>query len=447
MKKSTYVLPMVSLMVFIAACSPPSAAPASQQKTPDEKRPQQSVEQKNDQNANAKTTITWLQWWKTEVGEEPLKQVKEAFEQENPDIELNIEDLPYAQVHDKIITLNLAGSPPDVITIQSPWVIEFAEAGISYPLNDFFNQMPEDYKKGVEGPLWVPWKNNYTGIPFYTGNVAQFYNKKKLEAANVKPPETWEELLEVSKKLTDPSKKQYALTGNISAEPATTATYEIWPLILQAGGKIIENNRAAFNTEQGVKALEFYKSLVKQYKVTTPGELSAGEKEKRANFSSENTALMFEGPWGIGIQNKANPGLEFGVAPLPKGVTHGTVVTGSLLGISAKSKQKEAAWKFISFMGGVKGQLIWAKSANYFPHNKEAMKDEFVQNNVMLKVFANQFEAGNAVGVDLYLPLSSDLRKVFMNEVQMFVSDKKSAKQALDDAAAEWNKVFEKYDN
>ncbi len=138
MKKSTYVLPMVSLMVFIAACSPPSAAPASQQKTPDEKRPQQSVEQKNDQNANAKTTITWLQWWKTEVGEEPLKQIKEAFEQENPDIELNIEDLPYAQVHDKIVTLNLAGSPPDVITIQSPWVIEFAEAGISYPLNDFF---------------------------------------------------------------------------------------------------------------------------------------------------------------------------------------------------------------------------------------------------------------------------------------------------------------------
>jgi multiple sugar transport system substrate-binding protein len=440
-KKFNTALLMLSSMVFLAACSPPAATPPASPQPKDQASTQQN--NKDSSKTANKTVITWLQWWKSELGEEPLKKVKEEFEKENPDIELDIQDLPYPQIHDKILTQDLAGSPPDVLTIQVPWAIEFAESGISSPLDDYMAKMPADYQKNVEGPLWTTWKGKHYGMPFYTGNVALFYNTQKLKEKNLTPPKTWDEFVQVSQKLTDPAKKQYALTGNISAEPATTATYEIWPLILQAGGKIIENNKAAFNTDEGVKALEFYKTLVKD-KVTTPGELSAGEKEKRQNFSSENTALMFEGPWGIGIQKKANPKLQFDIAPLPQDKTQGTVVAGSLLGIANKSKHKDAAWKFVSFMGSVEGQLLWAKAANYFPHNKEAML-EYTKNDPQLKVFADQFAAGNAICPDLYMPNSMELRKDFMIEVQNFITDKKTAKQALDDAAAEWNKTLAKY--
>lgn len=234
------------------------------------------------------------------------------------------------------------------------------------------------------------------------------------------------------------------MTGNIGSEPPSTITYEVWPYILQAGGKILDNGRPAFNTAEGVAGLEHFKSLIKTHKVATPGELSAGEKEKRSNFSAENTAFMYEGPWGIGIQRKANANLDFGIVPMPVGKQGGTVAGGTSVGITAKSKHKEEAWEFVSFLAGPEAQLIWAKSTNNFPHNKAALKDSYIQNDELLKVFADQFD-WNPINPDLQMPQSNDLRKIFVTEVQNFLTDKKTAEQALNDAVAEWNKVFDKY--
>jgi maltose-binding protein MalE len=121
-------------------------------------------------------------------------------------------------------------------------------------------------------------------------------------------------------------------------------TYDIYPLILQAGGRIIDSatNKAVFNTPEGVKAVEWYVERVNKDKVVAPGILSNGEREKRANFASGNIAMMFEGPWGISIQKQLNPNLEFGIAPLPTNVTNGTMVRGAMNTIAAQSQNKEA---------------------------------------------------------------------------------------------------------
>lgn len=438
--KQFALLPALALMASACASPPPKPQPAPSTPAPSSAAPSPPAAK-----TDAVVEITWLQWWRTELGDEPLNQVKAAFEKAHPNIKLKIEDLPYAQIHDKVIALDKAGAPPDVLTVQVPWNIEFAVAKITEPLNGYFEKEDAKFKDSVPGPLWVTWKGNYYGMPFYTGNVAMFYSTKALKDAGLEPPKTWAELETAARKLTNPGGNKFALTGNIGAEPPTTATYEIWPLLLQAGGKILdEKGEPAFNDEAGVEAVAFLKKLVNTY--STPGALSAGEKEKRANFSSQNTALMWEGPWGIGIQNKAtNNTLDFKVAPLPKGKTHGTVVAGSLLAVAAKSQKKEAAWKFLRFMGDVEGQMIWAKAGNYFPHNKEAMKDDYVQKNPNMKVFADQFTQGNAICPDLLLPQAFDLRKIFMIEVQNAVSGKKTAKQALDDAAAQWKPILAKY--
>lgn len=436
MKKSRIVTSLAALILLTSACSPPSTS-----SNPGSSAPETSTPPKAE---GERTQIHWLQHWVNEQGPDKINEVKAAFEAKNPDIELIIDDLPFAQEHDKILSLDMAGMPPDIITASGAWVTEFADAGIIAPIDEFVERLPQDYKDAIEGPMFLPWKGKTYGVPITFGNIALFYNKKLLEEAKIEPPKTWDEFLEASKKLTDPSKNQYALTGNIVAEPPTVISYEVFPFILQAGGKIIDNNRAAFNSPEGIKALEFYKSLIKEHKVATPGELNAGEKEKRANFSAGNIAFMFEGPWGVAIQKKANPDLEFGVVPLPKDQMTGTVAQGSVLTLAAKSKNKEAAWKFIEFMGSAEGQLLWDKATNFFPYNKETMKNDYFQNDPYLKVFVDQHMNFESVQViDNFLPDATDLRKQFTIEVQKYLTDKKSAKEALDDAAAYWNKAFE----
>ena len=86
-------------------------------------------------------------------------------------------------------------------------------------------------------------------------------------------------------------------------------TYEIYPLLLQAGAKLIDTttNKAVFNSPEAVAAVEWYIDRMREDKISVPGVLSNGEKEKRANFASGNIAMMFEGPWGIAIQKQLNP--------------------------------------------------------------------------------------------------------------------------------------------
>lgn len=435
-KKKSFFMLMIIFILLLAACSPPTTVTKENNASSDNQDAQKE--------SGGKTTIHWLQWWTAEQGREKINQVKVEFEKQNPDIELVIDELPFPQVHDKLISLNMAGMPPDVITVSGSWVTEFAQAGMIDPIDDYIKGLPEDFQEAIDGPMSIPWKGKRYGMPITNGNIALFYNKKMLEEAGIQPPTTWDEFVDASKKLTDPSKNRYAVTGNIAVEPPTAISYEVMPFILQAGGKILENNRAVFNSKEGVEALEFYKSLLKEHKVATPGEMTAGEKEKRANFSAGNTAFMFEGPWGVGIQRKANPNLEFGVVPLPKGKEHGTIALGSMLGIASKGKNKEAAWKFLEFMGSAEGQKIWDQATNFFPYNKVTMQDDFIQKDPYLKVFADQFNTSKVEVIDNYLPQADDMRRAFTNEVQMFLTDKKTAQEALDDAAAKWNEALTK---
>jgi multiple sugar transport system substrate-binding protein len=427
-------------ILILSACSPPTTTSNNGGNSSGDTT--NNSQDNNNEKAGEKTTIHWLQHWTSEQGIEKIKEVELAFEELHPDIDLVLDEIPFPQQHDKIISLDLAGMPPDIINVSGAWVTEFAEAGIIEPIDDRIKSLPQEYQDNIDGPMSIPWKDKRYGMPITNGNIALYYNKQMLEEAGVEPPTTWEEFVVASKKLTDPSKNQYALTGNIAVEPPTAISYEVLPFIIQAGGSILKDGKAVFNSAEGVEALEFYKSLIKEHKVTTPGEMTAGEKEKRSNFSAGNTAFMFEGPWGVGIQKKANPDLEFGVVPLPKGKTHGTIALGTQLGISAKGKNKDAAWKFLEFMGSAEGQRIWDEATNYFPYNKETMKMDFIQQDEYLKVFADQFENSNVEVIDNYLPQADNLRKIFTNEVQAFLEDKKTAQEALDTAANEWNKAL-----
>lgn len=398
---------------------------------------------------NEKKEITWLQWWRGEQGEqgtEFFEEIESGFEEKYPEIDLIIEDMPFNEVHSKILTTHAGEIAPDVVALSSPWVAEFAASGILHPLDEYYEQQSEEFQESNNGPYWTPWQDQHYVMGLMTGNTALFYNKRMLEEAGVEPPATWEEYLEASIALTDPSKNQYAFTGNIAAEPPSTVNTEVWPFMLQAGVELIKDGRAGFNTEEGVSALEFYGDLIKEHSLATPGELSGTEQDKRSNFSAETSAFMFDGPWGIGIQQSANPDLDFGVTAMPEGATKGTVAGGGALGISSTSTNKDEAWLFIEYMMQPDIQEKWAEVTNQLPHNKIALEADFIQGDPLLKVFADQSIEIEPVNPDLQMPESTVMRKAMINEIQNYLKGDKTAQEALDDAAQAWDEIFEKYE-
>ena len=145
-----------------------------------------------------------------------------------------------------------------------------------------------------------------------------------------------------------------------------------------------------FNSPEGVAAIEWYVERINKDKISVPGVLSNGEKEKRANFASGNVAMMFEGPWGIAIQKQLNPNLNYDIAPLPAGKTTGTMVRGSLNALTSQAQDKDAAWTFMRWMSGPKGIEMWAKGTGGFPARTDVSSQDWFKERKLFQAFVTQ---------------------------------------------------------
>jgi multiple sugar transport system substrate-binding protein len=329
--------------------------------------------------------------------------------------------------------------------VQVDWVAEFADLKMIEPLDERIAQEPEEFFANIPQTFHQKWRGKQYYLPVESGAVAMFYNTDLFAAAGIEgPPATWDEFAEVARKLTKPEEMQFAVTGTLQTEPPTNMTYEIYPLLLQAGATIIdsETNQAAFNSPEGVKAIEWYVERINGDKISVPGVLSNGEREKRANFAQGNIGMMFEGPWGIAIQGQLNPDLNYKIAPLPEGETHGTMVRGSLNTITAQAQDKEAAWTFMRWMSGPEGIEMWARGTGAFPARTDVSSQDWFKERELFQAFVTQMERPNANSPFLGMPNAVQMNKIMTTEVQQVVQGNKTAQQALDDAAAQWNEIF-----
>ena len=389
--------------------------------------------------------VRWGQWKGTEVGEKFMAELKAAFEKDHPDIKLVSVDSPFTGFHDRAIVQHQAKKLPDVLMVQVDWVAEFADLGLIEPLDERIAKEPPEFFANIPATFHQKWRGKQYYLPVERGAVALFYNTDLFKAAGISgPPKTWDEFAEIAQKLINPEKKHFAVTGTLQAEPPTNMTYEIYPLLLQAGAKIIDGstNKAVFNSPEGVAAIEWYLQRVNKDKISVPGVLSNGEKEKRANFASGNVAMMFEGPWGIAIQKQLNPNLNYDIAPLPAGKSTGTMVRGSLNALTTQAQDKDAAWTFMRWISGPKGIEMWSKGTGAFPARTDVSSQEWFKERKLFQAFVTQMGLPNAESPFLVMPNAVQMNKIMTTEIQNVVQGKKNAKQALDDAAAEWNKIL-----
>lgn len=160
--------------------------------------------------AQEKTVVKWLQWKGNEIGFEKLLNIKEAFEKENPDITLEIVDSPFLGYYDKVISLHRARQTPDLIQMQFDWVWQFVNMGILENLDPFIEKEPSDFMDQYYATFHKRVNNGQYILPLNSGCVCLFYNTDLFREFGIpRPPQIWEELVEVALKATDPAKNKY----------------------------------------------------------------------------------------------------------------------------------------------------------------------------------------------------------------------------------------------
>jgi multiple sugar transport system substrate-binding protein len=85
---------------------------------------------------------------------------------------------------------------------------------------------------------------------------------------------------------------------------------------------------------------------------------------------------------------------------------------------------------------------MWSKGTGAFPARTDVSSQEWFKERKLFQAFVTQMGLPNAESPFLVMPNAVQMNKIMTTEIQNVVQGKKNAKQALDDAAAEWNKIL-----
>ena len=208
-----------------------------------------------------------------------------------------------------------------------------------------------------------------------------------------------------------------------------------------------EEGLAVFNSDAGVKALEYWGSLLAEglvYPGTVPGALAIGEKEMIELFGAEQVPIQLTGPFVKGQVVERNPEMKGNIALTPpfKDVTSGYLITGSGVSLSSQSEHPELAWEFLKHLLSDEVAFKMVRERSLFWANTKALDSPSIKKDPVLQYLPKMI-ADPASQPWSVLPQLGDLCNSLMKNAQEYFLGKKDAQTALDDAVEYWNKIIQ----
>lgn len=202
----------------------------------------------------------------------------------------------------------------------------------------------------------------------------------------------------------------------------------------QAGGELINDETdpatVAFNSEAGLKALNFMGKMVKEDKVY---EVGFNEAFNDQAFVAGKAAMTVSGPWDLNAVLDA--GINLGIIPCPAGDGgYASSMGGFGLAIPALAVHPREAMDFIEWWAcDAANSVLFTKINGYLPANVEAAEDPYIKDDPYLSAMFNAFQYGRIRPKTLGYSSMESL--AMMPQWQLFMNDEITAEEAL--AAAE----------
>jgi len=292
-----------------------------------------------------------------------LEQTLADFEAKYPNIKVK-HDVINSQYMDVMKTRLIGEEAADVFYLDSSEAPALIETGVLEPLDEYIANTPdfdmEDYEKPLLGAFQADGKTY--GLPKGYSTLGLFYNKKMFAEASLEVPTTFEEFREVSKALT----KGDDVYG-YGVAPELARLYHIGE---SKGGKIVTDDKASFADPQVIEGLQPIVDMhLIDKSIAQPSEVGASWGGEM--FGQERAAMVIEGNWAIPYLQNNFPEVDFGIAEIPTiDGSNGTMAYTVAYVMNEDSKNKDAAWKLISYLTGKEGMETWTSKGFELPSRK-----------------------------------------------------------------------------
>lgn len=370
------------------------------------------------------------------------RNLMDTFSKKYPDVTLDYVPKGYTDEYQTIVlAMRNKSSDYDVLYIDEPWIHMFIQNGWLLPIDEpDLSDYPDFLQK------W-PTVNGKTYAQAITGN-ANFliYREDILKDLGETPPETWDDVLRIAKKVkaryTDIGVKIYGF-GAYSVK-GTSIAQDTFPAILYPfGGRYFAEDgiTPALKSPEAVEALEFFKQL-KQYSHPRMTEFQSLAEYSDAILRGEVAIGIVWNGWISDIDNpqKSQVVGKINIMPYPRQKTSFGAQSGVwYMAASAYTQNPDAALEYVKVSTSFEAQRRAAIEAGLPPTRLGVFRDPNYKAKVRL---ADRFlEILNVVKPVRTNPLWGDMAENVGTYLYMGLLGQISAEEAIAKAHEEMVKV------
>jgi multiple sugar transport system substrate-binding protein len=355
-----------------------------------------------------------------------------AFEAANPDIAVNVQYLDWRVFTEKLIAAHAGGVLPDIYQAGAEYVAPLASKGMALDIDKYISAwgQKDDFYESAWGT--VTYQGKTYGVPVLSAPQTLMYRKDMLSESGVTtPPATWEDLEQSAVKATRRDGDKFVVSG-FNARPIWQQY--VWFLFQNGGDVFTQDGKVVVNSPEAVEALEFFSGLFNDEKVASKSSIAAPTANVGA-MAANLVAMQLGNQLTVRDfrQNNPSKSSELIVAEPISKKTQVTTNWTDWLAIARASKNQDAAWKFVAFIAD-KDNLLKYNETMYFIPPRKSLRTAGYMADPQLQQFVTIMERyGRTINTS---PAALEVYQTIMKDaVDDAVYQKKSSKQALDDAA------------
>ena len=239
-----------------------------------------------------------------------MQELVDRFNEENENINVTSNTIQWADFYQRLPAAVQAGQGPDVGVMHLDQLATHAIRNIIIPIDDVTEEIGLTQDDFTE-EIWNAgiYKDQRYGLPLDFHSLAMYYNAEHFEKAGITEPPTDEaSFMEALDKL------QAAGYETPFWMPTLWPAHLMWlTLDWQNGAQPYaeDGSEANFDTEAGVNALEWQRSIVEDG--YSPSNVAIDS--QYVAFKNGETSITWDGIWQINDLEAS--GLDYGIAPVP----------------------------------------------------------------------------------------------------------------------------------
>lgn len=427
MRKSAVAVSILFALSSVAGCSSDSDGGAGQSSTGGD---------------TGDVVIEFQQWWEPELPDGDLRSLMDEFEQQNPGIKVELVSAPFAATKEQLIAGMSSGTLADVMGLDGNWINEMVSSNAIADLGILADDGGFDRSQLVSE---IKLDDVTYAIPIVNNASRLYANMDLLEQAGIKDiPKTWSEFESASKKISDLGPDISGWAMPMALDTPSSVQNDITSWLWTSGGSFLKDGKPDVANPDVESTMKFLKGLWDK-DVISPGSFTQREQDKIEEFINGRIGFIIS-PLVHSLEiGSSNPDLNFKTTEIPVADdfsgTPGAVYTFWGIGIAESSPNKAEAWKLVEFLLGEEANAKLAGYANGFPGNKNAVPEQVASDEAFSDAMDSWLKS-DPVNEFTALPVAEELERIYLQEMQRYLSDEQDLDATLQTIQSKWEEEF-----